>query len=849
MKNTISLLLFYLALTNSTITLLAQQKAYEVTEETAWSNFYLLDISNDKNWVYYNNSIHFVGNRASIKKMDSDKVFDFEKGHTGKFSNNSKWFSIMSNNNTLNWVNLKTYRQDSLQNVKTAWFTTNANFLIVHDSNNDVNAINLNTGDKTIPGKSTLYSIRPIHDGAAMVFNTVNGNILKVLDFKNNKELEVLKLPKVQFKRIAWNKKGDKLAFIFQHDENKPIHLGLFDYNTKKVRFLNEEIPSAAYNGLDIADAEITLNDDGTRVFFRVKNTNKPLESSVEVWDTADPIMYSRKKFNYEDKDTPWLHVWLLDSGNVIPIETKEKSKAIWSPNTEYAIIYSPQDYEPQFNFRPFADLYTLNLNNGSKQKIIDKQYTHGSYLKIAPKGNYLAYFRDNNWWVYDINLDRHTNITESIPVRFDDEFLTNWSFPQPYGLSAWSNNEKEVYINDAYDIWKISVNGSQKQKLTNGRKDKIRHTIVDMPEIPKIESNEYFMRIPVLQEDNEIVLGVQSRQNYSSGFYILKPNGYLNKIAFKDKRLSRLFSLNKNSYVFQEESLNVPPSVTYVNSKNKQEKTIVKSNKGWEDFKWPDKKLIQYSTHFADDLKGILIYPVNYNPKKKYPMIVHVYEDYSVFYHTFLPPVPKNEVGFNYINYALEDYFVLLPDIVYQKSKTGTSATLCVLSAIDKVLEKEKSVDVNKLGLIGHSFGGYETAFIITQTDRFKAAVAGNGIFNLYSNYFEYQKLKGIPEYLRIEKGQFRMKDAFFENKEAYLENSPIHHFDHINTPLLIWAGKEDDNIDHKQSVQGFLALRRLQKPAVMYLYENEGHVILDKANQVHLTNKIKNWFDAHLK
>ncbi|MEX0995897.1 MAG: prolyl oligopeptidase family serine peptidase [Flavobacteriaceae bacterium] len=848
MKNTISLLLFYLALTNSTINLFAQQKAYEVNEETSWSNFYLVDISNDKNWAYYNNSIHFVGNKASIKKMDSDKVFDFENGHTGKFSNNSKWFSIMSNNNTLNWVNLKTYRQDSLQNVKTAWFTTNANFLIAHNSDNDINVIDLNTGDKTIPGKSSLFSIRPIQDGVAMVFNTENGDFLKIIDFKDNTEQEVLKLPKVQFKRMTWNKKGDKLAFVFQHDEDKPLNLGLFDYDTKKVRFLNENMPSASYNDLDIADAEITLNDDGTRVFFRVKNTNIPLESSVEVWDTADPIMYSRKKFNYADMDTPRLNVW-LDSGKVIPIETKKYSKSIWNPNTEYAIIYNPKDYEPQFNFRPFADLYILNLNNGSKQKIIDKQYTHGNYLKIAPKGNYLAYFRDNNWWIYDIKLDRHTNLTEGIPVRFDDEFLTNWSFPQPYGLSAWSNNEKEVYINDAYDIWKISVDGSQKQKLTNGRKEKLRHSIVDMQDIPKIVSNEYFMRIPVLQANNEIVLGVQSLQNYSSGFYILKPNGSLNKIAFKDKRLSRLFSLNNDSYIFQEESLNIPPSVNYVNLKTKREKTIVKSNKGWEDFKWPEKKLIQYSTHFADDLKGVLIYPVNYNPEKKYPMVVHIYEDSSKFYHIFYPPTHGSEIGFTNLNFALDDYFVLLPDIVYLKNKVGYSATQCVLSAIDKVLETEKSVDADKLGLIGHSFGGYETAFIITQTDRFKAAVAGNGIFNLYSNYFEYQKLVGIPEYLRIEKGQFRMKDTFFENKEAYIENSPIHHYDQVNTPLLIWAGKVDDNIDHKQSVQGYLALRRLQKPAVMYLYENEGHVIIDNNNQKDLTNRIKNWFDTYLK
>src|SRR5690606_39009793 len=126
------------------------------------------------------------------------------------------------------------------------------------------------------------------------------------------------------------------------------------------------------------------------------------------------------------------------------------------------------------------------------------------------------------------------------------------------------------------------------------------------------------------------------------------------------------------------------PPSVTIKNLNSKQSHTVYQSNKDWVNYKWPEKKLLYFNTDFVDSLKGVLIYPVNYNPEKKYPMVVSVYEDYAFYYHRFTLPTINSEVGFNFLNYALNDYFVLLPDVAYVKNKVGKSATQCVLSAID---------------------------------------------------------------------------------------------------------------------------------------------------------------------
>lgn len=851
MKKIVYIVLIYLALTNFSCKLIAQTQPYVVGENTLWENFYLLGVSNDSQWLDFITQKPFGESITSIINIESKKAFNFKNMHGGKFSNNSNWYSMLSANGTLTWLNLTSSHQDSLKNVKNYNFTHNSNFLVAQTFNNNLIFIDLKTGKLESPGISSEYKIHPSQDWVAVALTSEYGDILRVYDLKYNVQYDILNFPHVQFKNILWNKNGNRLAFIFNGDIDKQLNLGVYDTKTKSINTLNNDEVTSKSKNLIIANGDITMNDEGNRVFFYVKNKIKPtsINPSVEVWDTADQVLLSRKKINFEDVDSPLLHVWLIDNGRVNPIESNEFSKSMINPNTEYAIIYNPLKYEPQFHFYQFADLYAINIENGSKQKIIDKQYTAANLIFPSPNGKHLAYFRENHWWVYNIKMDKHTKITNDLQVKFENENSESNNTPSPFGLMAWSSNLNEIFIYDAYDIWKISIDGKQKQKLTQGRKKYISYRLISSPNIPKVDVNVLSMRIPVLNSDEDIFIRAENKKNFSSGFFKMNQKGKLEEIVFKEKRITKLFPIVKNRYVFLEESLNIPPSVTIKNLNSKQSHTVYQSNKDWVNYKWPEKKLLYFNTDFVDSLKGVLIYPVNYNPEKKYPMVVSVYEDYAFYYHRFTLPTINSEVGFNFLNYALNDYFVLLPDVAYVKNKVGKSATQCVLSAIDKVLKVESTVDENNLGLIGHSFGGYETAYIITQTNRFKAAVAGSGVFNLSCKYFDIYKMTGHAEYVRTEHGQYRMKNSFFENKEAYIENSPIYHFDKVTTPLFIWAGKEDPNVNPNQSMQGFLALRRLQKTGVMYLYENETHVLMSPDNQKSLSINIKEWFDTLLK
>jgi dipeptidyl aminopeptidase/acylaminoacyl peptidase len=246
--------------------------------------------------------------------------------------------------------------------------------------------------------------------------------------------------------------------------------------------------------------------------------------------------------------------------------------------------------------------------------------------------------------------------------------------------------------------------------------------------------------------------------------------------------------------------------------------------------------------------LKGVLLYPSDYDKEKKYPMVVHIYQTKSGELHQYVNPSQYNEEGFNSTNYTLNGYFVLLPDIIYELGNPGPSATECVLAAVKKVTDLG-FVDPEKIGLTGHSFGGYETDFIITQTDVFSAAISGAGISDTIAWYFSMGKDIEAPQAWRFENQQFRMGKTFYEDKQSYFRNSPILNAVNVTTPLLQWCGKADSAVTWEQSVAFYIALRRLQKKNMLLVYPDESHAISKKINQQDLTLRVQQWFDYYLK
>jgi dipeptidyl aminopeptidase/acylaminoacyl peptidase len=275
---------------------------------------------------------------------------------------------------------------------------------------------------------------------------------------------------------------------------------------------------------------------------------------------------------------------------------------------------------------------------------------------------------------------------------------------------------------------------------------------------------------------------------------------------------------------------------------------TILETNVQQKNYYWGTSRMIHYSNSIGQSLHGALFYPANYDPMQKYPLVVYPYEKQSRDLFQYENPSMLNMGGFNVTNFTTRGYFVLLPDIIHVKGDTGISALDCVVAATQKVIDMG-IIDKDKIGLTGHSFGGYEANFIITQTDIFAAAVSGAGVSDMVSWYLTMGNFKSKPDMWRSETQQWRMGKSFYDDQQAYHRNSPIVHASNIETPVLLWSGKLDFQVDWHQNMEFYLALRRLGKKNIMLLYPDEGHAIFGLDNQIDITNKTQDWFDYYLK
>jgi dipeptidyl aminopeptidase/acylaminoacyl peptidase len=226
--------------------------------------------------------------------------------------------------------------------------------------------------------------------------------------------------------------------------------------------------------------------------------------------------------------------------------------------------------------------------------------------------------------------------------------------------------------------------------------------------------------------------------------------------------------------------------------------------------------------------------------------MIVHVYEKLSQTLHSY--SVPSELRPYNVAAFTAEGYFVLRPDIVYRDRDPGRSAVAAIEPAVKAVL-KTGMIDADRVGLVGHSWGGYETTFAVTQSDMFAAAVAGAPLTNLFSKYLSIYWNSGDTDARIFEIQQGRMQVPFWEDVESYTANSPVFHIEKMDTPLLMAFGTEDGAVGFNQGVEFYNAARRAEKDLVLLVYEGENHSLAQEPNQLDYHRRIIEWFGHFLK
>ncbi|MDP5198993.1 prolyl oligopeptidase family serine peptidase [Flavobacterium sp. DG2-3] len=833
-----------------------QKKQLTPADYHLWGEVHLDKISPDEKWASYNLSYENGRDTLFVRNVISNKTFAFAKGYNSTFTDDG--FFICQNDEDLQILNLRSAKKQNISAVRQYSYSAQSSHLILlmGDGPKENTLIIRNLKDKVIKEIKdvTQFSLSP--GGQQLAYSSLVNkvNTLSIMDLNDtNKTNHIILHQGNQFKGITWQKDGRSMAFLTSSSDL--LINQLFYYKVQGGKLF--KFDSLSHSNFPPESTicyddfyKLVISDDAKKVFFYIKNKGatsklKP-DSDVEIWNANDKLIYTEQKRNGDFKTIPKITLWQPDLGAFNLISSEKLPYFQISRDFKYAILSNPTDYEPQFDYEGPRDYYIMNLSTMEKKLFLQKQSSTDGEIIFSAAGKYIACFREKNWWIYDIYSDSLKNITANIDVKFIAKERT--LEPESVcGSPGWSLDDKEILIYDQYDLWSVSPKGASAKRLTRGRESNIRFRIADYSNNSVTSTIFHGLDSRSFDLEKNMFLHATG-QDEKTGFFKWNNKTGEIPIVYGNSFLDELkYNSEGRNFYFREQKFDQSP-VLVAKQLTSEAKPFFKSNPQQQNYFWGRSELIEFENSKGKKLKAALFYPAGYDSKKKYPMVVNIYEIESDQLHIYDNPSLYNENGFNISIFTTNGYFVLLPDVTLEEQNPGLSATDCIVSATKKVIEKA-IIDPDKIGLMGHSFGGYESAFIVTQTPMFEAAIASGAITDLNSFYHTVSQHSGKPDMWRFQSVQWNMKNTPYEALSLYNANSPIIHVDKITTPLLLWTGKQDKTVDTHQSLEYYLALRRLGKKSIMLLYPNESHLITKPQNQKDITIRMLQWFDYFLK
>lgn len=848
------------------------KKNLESKDYSLWHRMVPREISSDGNWISFHLYYKHDADTLVIKNTTNDKLFHIPSAAKYAFSENGHWFVYTDKNKSVGIIDLQTTTEEKLVNAADFKFSGNTNFLAVAIAPDGFSPQlwikSLQTGKGfTI---DSVYEYEFSNNGNALLIaqKTEQGHRLQWVDLNEPGHFKVIRQSVDNpFTRLTWSEDGKSVVILeeFTMSNNEKNHFvhrlknldKLDSWETFDPLNFTEKTKYMVTNSLF---STLSISKDSQNVFFHLheikekeeiaEETVQGYSSMVQVWNASDRFVYPAYQAEEQAIHNPsLLTAWNPGANKVIFLGNTNYAETVLSPNQKYTVAYSNFDYRPHYKHHgKFTDVYRFDVETGKSKLLLEKITYSPRLFYYAPSGNYLTYFKEGIWWLYDFKNDTHTNLTGSIPYSFRDTSKSGYDHQLPIGRPAWTPGEKAVLLTDGFDVWKIEIGGNKKNRLTNGREHQISYQIYDIAETH--HNNNLFKGFVTdyLSPENKMILKAKGMDDNKTGYFFLDEKG-LHTITYDDSYVSHLKKgKNTSSIVYMKQKYDMPPRLIRTSFENVHSEVIYQSNPQHYNYNWGHAELMEYTAQDGTPLKGALFYPSNFDPNKQYPVIVHIYETKSDEIHLYQNPSLYESAWYSFSNFTTQGYFVYFPDIIYNKKGPGLSALNSVNAAMDALIELP-FIDEENIGLTGYSFGGYQTCFIISQTDRFKTAIAGTSATNMLSFYLSMAWMWNRSQTWRFETQQWRFGKSYFEIPEVYEQNSPVHHAQNINTPLLTWTGDKDTNVNWEQSVELYNALRRLNKEHLFLLYPNEGHSLIKKENQMDLTIRMREWFDHYLK
>lgn len=557
------------------------------------------------------------------------------------------------------------------------------------------------------------------------------------------------------------------------------------------------------------------------------------------LWHWLDKRLQSQQQVQASfDQNFSYLAEYRIKEQKFIRLADDDVRQVQPAPKFRFAVGIDNKEYELDSNLdgRRFQDIYVIDLKTGTHTLALKK---NRNYYMPSPDGTHFLFYDDGHFYTYDMTMGKSYNITKDVPTSFVNEDDDHNIVKPPDFPIGWAKDGVSIFLSDGWDIWDVPVHGGKGVNLTvNGQKDQIRYRSRFMldPEEKGIDLAK------------PLYVTAYGEWTKKAGIVrIEKGKPAPAVLLWDDAGFGALTKAKKaETYIYTRDTYKEYPDYYVADAMLKNGQKLTDANPQQKDFFWSSgSSLLDYKSAKGDKLQGALFLPANYEKGKKYPTIVYYYEKTSQGLNRYTQPSVGG--GFNKSVYTSNGYAVLMPDIVYKINDPGMSAVWCVLPAIDAAVAAGV-VDRSKIGLQGHSWGGYQTAFLVTQAD-FAAAVAGAPLTNMISMYSSIYFNSGSANQPIFESSQGRFKGGYWDNLEAYQRNSPVYYADKVKTPLIILHNDKDGAVDWNQGIEYYNTLRRLKKPVIMLQYVGENHGLAKAANQKDYAVRMREFFDYYLK
>ncbi len=862
----------------------AELKTMSEADVETWERLGSGQISNDGKW--YVGSISTVGgeSRTVIRSVDGPEKDVIPHASRPAFSEDSQWvaFSIGVSKeerekltkakkrveNTLGFRNLTTGEAKLMPSVASWKFLEGGTWLAaVHYTapdqkgpGADLELINLTNGQTLVVPTAVQFTEDSDGQMLAVQIETAAGRAGVQLINLYTQEISTLYWGEGNIQGLKWAEENDVLVFLEGTEDEKKEGDWNVVFVAKNVQTEPEllRIDASQLKGFKeghrvVQHANLDITPNGRKIAFGTKewedkDTSKPKPdemSNVEIWHSRDTVVVPRQRRTAsQDRMRPWGAVHELGTDSIRYFANPGYDSTQLREDMNSAIIVDGRMYESSIQKAglSYADMIHVDLNTGEQTTILSEAIAGSFGLGVgsastSPDGRYTVHFAGGEWFVFDSKSSKTHLLTGRIEETFANP-LNDGTVPEKPAASrpVWTVDSKGVFLMTNHDVYLARPGTRRVTQLTDDADEHLRFRLANLD----------------VSEDGRTItdpihFSLFHEKTKATGIAKLEDDGTVSALTYDNARLSAFRkSKDTDRVLFQYQTFQQSNDDFVSNMAFSAAKPMTRTNPQQKDFAWGKAELVDFNA-IDRDLQGILYYPAGYEEGKSYPMVTYVYSMMSDGFNSYLTPNNKN--SYDSQHFIQNGYFVFRPDITYRPRDPGRSAVECIEAGLKAVLSKDVGVDPERIGLTGHSWGGYETAFAATQTDMISAFAAGAPLTELLAMYNSFYWNSGSSNQVIFESSQGRMAVPWWEDIDAYIANSPLFHAGNVTKPILVEAGTVDGAVDWTQAQFLYQTMRRMGKEMVLLVYPDENHGLRIEANQRDYARRLRHFMDVYLK